>query len=245
MQIKRIPFLSRVAINMMVGLFLSCSFSAQGQTVLQDSIVTQRLQVLRQSLEKDKMQTRLWWYGWLGAYSAATIGQGVVFFTSHDKNTRQDMALGAATTLLGAAGQFISPFIPPKEPEDFFSMPENSTDERMKKVLAGEELFREWSQKERLALSWQNHLMTGAVNLTSGLVTWIGFKRTLWDGVVNFALNTAITEAQIWSQPTLSKKNYKNYCRKYLDAGNTTSYATGINWYIEAKPGGIGLKVVF
>jgi hypothetical protein len=215
------------------------------QNEIPDSLITKRLEFLEKTLKNDNTNTKRWWYGWLAGYSAATLGQGAVYFSSNSKTTRQDMVLGAATTFLGAAGQFITPLTPRKEIKNFFPLPSAFKDDRLKKLIIAENLLSECAKREKEARNWQNHALTGAVNLGSGLITWLGFKRTIWDGLANFALNTTITETQIWSQPTLAKRNYKNYCLKYLKNRESFSYTPEVNYYLEAFPGGIGIKVVF
>jgi hypothetical protein len=216
-----------------------------GQSQDNDPLLAAKLQFLKGSLERDHKQTQRWWYGWLSGYSVATVAQGAIYFSSENKILKQDMILGAATTILGTAGQFISPFIPNNEYKQFASYPESNHDEQLVKFAAAEKLLFEWSEKERLALTWQNHILSTTVNLCGGLVTWLGFKRTLKDGLINFAINTVVTEAQIWSQPTLAKRQYKKYCRNYLDGAGIYSYQPEITCFIEAKPGGIGLRIIF
>jgi hypothetical protein len=155
------------------------------------------------------------------------------------------MILGASTTILGAAGQFISPFIPNNEFDSFTSLPEKTEDDRIRKLAAAEELLKQWSEKERLALTWQNHILCTSVNIAGGLITWLGFKRTFKDGLINFAINTVVTETQIWSQPTLARRQYKKYCQRYFTGVETYSNYSDVNWYIQAKPNGMGLKIIF
>jgi hypothetical protein len=230
-------------ILLMVFIFQFSSLRAQNE--VPDSLVTERLQSLKTALEHDRVHTQQWWYGWLGLYSAATVVQGAIYFSSDDKSLRQDMALGAATTILGAAGQFISPLIPNKKVKQFNLLPENSSDNQMKKLAMAEELLQECIKHEAESRNWQNHAMTTAVNIGGGLITWLGFKRTAWDGFVNFAINEVVTETQIFTSPTFAKRNYKNYCRKYLNQDNAFSYTPEVNWYLEARPGGLGVRVVF
>jgi len=234
-----------VIIVLLLSVFCFHVKPVSGQKQDNDSLLAVKLQFLKGSLERDHQLTQRWWYGWLGAYSAATIAQGAIYFSSDNKSVRQDMILGAATTILGAAGQFISPFIPNNEYNKFALYSEGSCDEQLVKFEAAEKLLYEWSEKERLALTWQNHILCTAVNLGGGLITWLGFKRTLKDGLINFAINTVVTEAQIWSQPTLAKRQYKKYCRSYLEGAEIYSYQPEITCYIQAKPGGIGLKITF
>jgi hypothetical protein len=221
------------------------SLTVFGQVAKYDAVSNSKLHFLKEAIHTDHRQTQLWWYGWLGGYSAATVAQGAIYFASDDKNLKQDMALGAVTTILGAAGQFISPFKPNNEFAQFKLMAEGNDEEKLLKLAAAEKLLSQWSERERLALTWQNHILCTAVNLGGGLITWIGFKRTWKDGLINFAINEVVTEAQIWIQPTYAKRYYKKYCREFQAGMETYSYLPEVNWYIQAKPGGLGIKITF
>jgi len=243
---RNLTFTSVLLLLLILGLSVN---RVSGQAVKFDSVASAKFQFLEQSIKQDHQHTLRWWYGWLGAYSAGTIGQGVVCFTSNDLSLQQDMALGAATTILGVAGQFISPFFFNKEYDGFNNLPENSDEDKLQKLVAAEKLLNRWSERERMALTWQNHILPTAVNLAGGLITCFGFKRSfrdgLEDGLISFAINTVVTEAQIWTQPTLAKRNYKKYCQRYLTGNETYSYVPEVAWYIEALPGGIGIKIKF
>jgi hypothetical protein len=232
--------------SLLLILIFSAVFSKlQAQDQLTDSIVKEKIHFIQQTLDRDLVKTRQWWYGWLAGYSAATVAQGAVYLGSTEKSTRQDMALGAATTFLGAAGQFISPFIPGKLPETPNLAQGNSATDRLNNLAIGEELLHESAKREHRARSWKSHILCTSVNLGSGLVTWLGFDRSIWAGIGNFALNTAITEAQIWTQPIMAQRNYKRYQQKYIKGDVDLSYEPQVNWYFGAYAGGVGLKVVF
>ena len=227
-------------------LILSFEFTPlQAQNEIPDSLVIVRLQNIQNILDHDKTNTQRWWYGWLVGYSAATVVQGAVYFSSNETKMRQDMALGAATTLLGAAGQFISPLMPGTEPEQLNSISATSRSERLNKLAFAEKLLKDCAMREKLAGSWKYHALCSAVNMGGGLITWLGFNRSIGAGIGYFVLNTAITETQIWTQPTLAKRNYKKYLQKYPENGDGISYAPSVNYYLHAYPGGIGIKAVF
>ena len=215
------------------------------QSEASDSILSERIQFIEKSLKQDEQKTRLWWNSWLIGYSAATVGQGVVYFVSNDKSFRQDMALGAATTLLGAANQFLSPLMPRKDYNRLALLSSNSRDEKELKLQVAEELLKEHARCEKVARNWQAHALSTAVNVGSGVITWVGFKRNVWAGLGNFAINEIITEAQIWTQPLRAKRDYESYCRKYKSGDNSLSYKPTIDWYVGAYPGGASLKIVF
>src|SRR5512135_452469 len=57
---------------------------------------------------RDAKAVNMWWWGWLGGYSAATVAQGIAGISSGERSFRQDMFLSAATTFVGAVGQLVS-----------------------------------------------------------------------------------------------------------------------------------------
>jgi len=155
------------------------------------------------------------------------------------------MALGAATTLLGAVGQIITPMVPGYAPNHLALLNENNSDQRLIKLSVAEELLKSCSDREIEGRSWQVHTLCGLVNLGGGLITWLGFKRTIWSGVGYFAVNTLVTEAQIWSQPIRSIKDYQNYCKKYKN-GTTSFYLKyNLKCYVNVYPKSIILKLSF
>ncbi len=84
-------------------------FNISAQNEIPDSIVKERIRCIQNILEQGRTNANHWYYGWLAGYSAATLGQGTVCFISKDNMTRENMALGAATTCLGAIGQLLTP----------------------------------------------------------------------------------------------------------------------------------------
>jgi hypothetical protein len=215
------------------------------QDTLSDNMINERIRYIQTCLENEKPNANLWWKGWIAGYAAATVGQGISCLISDKKSTKQDMALGAATTLLGAAGQLFTPMVGCNAPGLLAKEPDSSSDERLAKLKYAEKLFENSAKREKLGRSWQAHALSGAVNLSSGLITWIGFKRSVWAGLGNFAFNMAITEAQIWSQPTRAIRDYKLYNSKYKSSSNPVVSKPEIQWFVSAYPGGISFRINF
>jgi hypothetical protein len=226
-------------------LFIFQLLPLSGQVNVSDSLLTEQLQDINKLLNQDKKNAQRWWYGWLIGYSAATVGQGIVYFSSENTSTRQDMAIGAATTALGAIGQILTPIVPHTSSFQDSQIHENISTELSAELMFSEELLKEIAIREKKGRSWKIHAVTGAVNISSGLITWLGFKRSVWDGVENFALNTAITELQIWTQPTRAIKDYKNYCIKYGSESKLEAAKPEKEWVVQVYPGGIIIKLNF
>ena len=192
---------------------------------------------------KDLAAAERWWYGWLAGYTAATAGQGVVFFTSDSKTLRQDMALGAATTFLGAMGQLITPVV--AKESDYPSYREYTSGEKSLSSEQAAALLKALAVREKEGRSWKTHAIAGVVNLGSGLITWLGYNRTFMDGLENFALNTLITEAQIWTQPMKAVRDYEKYCQKTGPGAETMSSGLDGEWSWSINPGGFYVRYVF
>jgi len=192
---------------------------------------------------KDKTGLERWWYAWLAGYSAATIGQGVIYFTSDNKTLRQDMALGAATTFLGAMGQVISPVLT-KSP-GYPSYRDYASGEKPLSDDQAAALLKALAAREKEGRSWKTHALAGVVNLGSGLITWLGYKRTFMDGLENFAINTVITEAQIWTQPMKAVRDYEKYCNTVGSGKEAMTSGRDGEWSWSIYPGGFYVRYVF
>ena len=116
---------------------------------------------------------------------------------------------------------------------------------QFRKLRIAEQLFKLNALTEKAGRSWEIHALNEAVNLSSGLITWIAYKRTVWDGVANFLLNSAITETQIWTQPTRTFKDYEEYCRKYKSGFISEINKIEPEFYLRTGVGNVSLSIVF
>jgi len=218
---------------------------AAPQSPASDSLPDSQLQELRGTVTHEVKSFQRWWNVWLAGYSAATVAQGVVSLTSEDKTLRQDMVLGAATTLLGAAGQIISPmFDYDSELRKSLAYLKTDSLQSLSRVQY-EELLKTLATREKEGRSWKTHATACAVNLGSGLITWLGFKRTFKDGLQNFALNTVVTELQIWTQPIRAVKAYERYSALGGDEQSTNPPGTYSEWNMSVYPGGFTFSLTF
>ena len=210
-----------------------------------DLEISERLQMIHKMLDKNERGAENWWNEWLVIYSVATVGQTAVACYTGNKSTREDMALGASTTLVGALGQFLSPVKSGYKVEQFQQYQNLPIESRKEALKQAETYLKMQAELVRVGNNWQKHAICGIVNLSSGLITWIGFKRSVWDGIANFALNTIVTEVQIWSQPGKAKRDYQKYCNLYGLSNFKPSIMPELELYAHVLPGGIGLDISF
>jgi hypothetical protein len=228
-----------------LSIFIFRDLPLYSQISDQDTLRHAQSSEFQSVVDHDRKSAQSWWYGWLAGYSAATAGQGIVYFSTDEKATRQDMALGAATTFLGAAGVLITPIVPRETSFQSRDIQPNDSSQMLFDITSSEELLKEIAQKEAEGRSWKIHAVTGAVNIGSGLITWLGFKRSVRAGFVNFAINTVITEAQIWTQPVKAIKDYQNYCTDNATSSIPHSLKPERKWYLCSYPCGFVLRLDF
>lgn len=232
----------KTSIILVVFCLFFCNIVMFGQDTAR---VSERIKVIQKILDRSIIQTDIWWYGWLGAYSAATVGQGVVAAVSDDLSVREDMVLGAGTTVLGAAFQLLTPLDVRAYANKLSEMPDSTADEKSKKLMAAELYLSDLAALEQGGRSWKIHAMNTAVNAASGLITWIGFKRSVWDGVANFLINSAITELQIWTQPTRTLRDFRKYQQQYLQQKPIHAKSNPAEFYLKTTPVGVLVGVRF
>jgi hypothetical protein len=234
--------------KILVFFLISASLTVRAQQIPADtSQIRERIRFIQEALEKSEKPLDVWWYGWLGAYSAATVAQGAIYFLSDDNVTKQDMLVGAATTLLGAGFQLITPIGTGRDADSLAKMPEKDYEQLAEKLQRAEKMLEINALKEKSGRSWQIHGLNTAVNLGSGLITWLAYKRTVWDGVANFLINSVITETQIWTQPTRTKKARDIYQKQYKSSEYQVNLrqAPQPEVYLQTFAGGVAVKIVF
>jgi hypothetical protein len=193
---------------------------------LSDDEIAERLNSIDLMLARNEKTANCWWYSWLGIYGAATVGQGIVAWKTDDISSRQDMIVSAGTTLVGFAGQLVFPVKSGYDNSMFAKTSGFSRKEGLDKLLKAEQMLKYQAERAKSGKNWQTHALNGAVNMAGGLITCFCFNREhpVKDGLVTFAIGMAVSEIQIWSQPTKAMKDYRQYCSKY-----------GLNGYVQAR----------
>jgi hypothetical protein len=220
------------------------------QTTIQntdnDSLVKEKLAFIENAFQEMQSNSKVWKYGWYATFSALAISQGTIALTTDNKDLQKGMALGTATSFTGIGGLVTNPLQSIKALKILQRMPANSVEERRIKLEMAEKLVKKSSEREINGKHWKSHATAGAINLAAGMITWLGFEKSIWEGLQTFAISTAIAELQILTQPRKSIKAYKEYQSRF-DANAKFSYRKKqqINWFVSASPIGFRLNVSF
>jgi hypothetical protein len=244
--------------------FLSLSAAdAQDKAALSDDQVKERLSFIEKALDSGQTCAKVWFYGWIAAYStgaAVQWGLSIAHWNDvkpaddspnapevRDRALAQDMLVGGTTTALGVCGLWLDPFLPAYGPSQLRSLPENTPEERRAKLPRAEELLRQCAQREKDGRGWLNHLLNMGVNAAAGLVTVLAFDRPWTDGLITFAAGEAVSLLNIYTQPRRAIRDLKNYEIKHWgQQGAYIPQAPSDNkWTFSLYPGGISLGLRF
>jgi hypothetical protein len=177
--------------------------------------IDSRLSWIENELTVEQAPSQWWWNGWLCAYGALTVGQTALFFITDSETTKQDMGVGAVETLLSTAGVlFFTPLQAKTAASDLTAYPSSTEKERGHKLDEAERLLKQSAEDEAFGRSWITHAIGFTASLAGGLVIWKGFDRPFADGVLNFAIAMAITEIQIFTQPSRLIDAYEKYPKR-------------------------------
>jgi len=219
--------------------------SLYGQASKRDSLDPGIRTDIKRLAAENRHAANTWWYSWLAGYGAATVVQTGIAVTSPELKTRQDMWNGAATTFLGVVGLLATPLVPKESEVNKLMSEGKDVGHIYTSSDFSESMLKDIARREQFGRSWKVHAVTGVVNIGSGLVTWLGFKRTFGEGMVTFAINTVITEAQIWSQPIRAVRDYKKYIQVRSNGKLAGPALPSKQWIMSATPGGLNIRLRF
>jgi hypothetical protein len=214
---------------------------AHAQT-MSDAEITRRLSFIERNLESGTAAADRWWYGWYAGWTALTAGEVVFALAATDRGFRVDSAVGAVSCSLGVIPLGFFPFVPRTAAASLRTLPATTPEERRRKLAAGERLLRTSAETEALGRSWINHTLGIGVSIAAGLVLALGYQRPV-TGTINVITGVALTEAQIFTQPTAAISAWRAYGLGKFETPPTATNTP--RWTIVPQPTGIGFAAVF
>ncbi len=160
---------------------------------------------LETTLDRAQGPARLWYFGWVSAYSAGLAARTTLAFASDDAGVRLDSRVGAVTIGIGLG---VTLALTPRSlfaGDRLRGAPAATLVESCLKVRLGESLLAEAAFWERAGKSWVAHVAGIAVNVGAGLYLGLGAQR--WaSGLLAIAGGVTVTELKILTQPTTASR---------------------------------------
>lgn len=206
-----------------------------------DAEVTKRLAFIEDRLEAGRPAAERWSYGWFGAYVGSTVVQFGVALGTTDPGLRADMAVGAASSALGVLPFAAFPFTPRFASAELAELPARTPAERARKLRLAEKLLEKCADKEAFGHGWMMQVGVLTVNVGIGLGLALGYDR-IRSGISTTLIGIAVSELQIFTQPTQAIDDWTAYQRGDLRRGEERS---GVTWQIAPAPGGMALGASF
>lgn len=183
-----------------------------------------RIQYIQQALDSGTPSAKLWWNSWVGFYSAATIVSLAAALTTKNEVMQITGGVSAGESLIGLSGMLIFPFKARTAAAELRSIAENTPTERSQKLVRAEELLKQSSDAERAGKSCLQHLLGVLVNAAGAAVVWPLYEDRInhaggiaWQQALElFIVGTAVSELQIWTEPSKAISDEKDYLKKYF-----------------------------
>ncbi len=182
-------------------LLLCLAFAAPVQASEQE-----RLEHAVQALEADRAPQAVYYGGWLGIQVALTVGQTAIALDPGElpegateveiRNHRGLWLTGAATALIGTVAMAVDP------PAALFAIPSDLEGAEARLAAA--------AKQEHQAQNWFAHFSGIALNGIAAGIQTFAFDSPV-DAGFNFLIGCLISEAIVWTRPTIAKRQYKNH----------------------------------
>jgi len=208
--------------------FTCPSLSAEGAAEgLSDQEVSERIDFIQDALDQGSTAAQRWWYGWIAFYSGATAFSFVVASLTDDRTLKATQTVSGFQSLVGLSGLLIAPFTGAYAAGVLRSTPEDTPPDRGKKLSKAERLLKKSAEREVEGRAWVQHALGILVNVAGALVIWKGYDKQIreagdepWrEALLSFALGTAVSQLEIWTQPTRAIGDWEEYQKKYAKSG--------------------------
>ncbi|MFO0613253.1 MAG: hypothetical protein U0414_11715 [Polyangiaceae bacterium] len=206
-----------------------------------DAEVTRRLAFIEARLDAATPAADRWSYGWFTAYTTLTVAQAGVALGTTDPGLRADMTVGAFSSAFGVLPFAVLPFKPRFAAAELSVLPARTPKERARKLGRAERLLEDAADAEAFGHGWMMQVGVLTVNVGIGLGLALGYDR-IRSGVSTTLIGIAVSEFQIFTQPTAAMEDWDAYRRGDLGAAAPSPAA---ELRLSPIPGGLAIGASF
>jgi len=186
----------------------------------------ERIEYIQRALDEGDFRATLWWWSWLGIYGVSTGASFYTAATTTNGGTKVIQNVYGVQSALGMAGILASRFASIYGAGELRAMPSGTADERAARLARAEGLLSSAAEDEEFGRSWISHALSAAVNGGGALVIWKGYDERLRnngkkpgkEALTCFVLGMAVSEIQIFTQPTRAIDDWSAYRSRYRRA---------------------------
>ena len=211
---------------------------AQEYQALNDEEIEARLRFLDSRLQELKKPSTYWQYGWSGFYGVSGIAQLYKAIDENDSDDEVKYFVGAAKSAGALALQLLKPLPVVEGMNVYEQMPRETREQKLARLEQAESLLRREAIRADSRYTLRPHMLTVGVNLVGAAI--IAAFGDSDDAFESAALGIAIGQANIWTQPSASRKHWNSYHQKFNGADKKA-----LDWRIVPGHKSIALQVNF
>ena len=189
---------------------------AQDNQALNEEEIEARLRFLDSRLQELKKPSSYWQYGWSGFYG---VSGGAQLYKAIDENDSDDEVkyfVGAAKSAGALAMQLLKPLPVVEGINAYEQMPSDTREQKLARLEQAESLLRREAIRSDTRYTLRPHMLAVGVNLIGAAV--IAAFGDSDDALESAALGIAISQANIWTQPSASRKHWDSYHQMFNGA---------------------------
>ncbi len=215
-----------------------------GQPGAGDPDVALRLAWIERVLDREAKATRVWQWGWVGFYGAATAVEGALLATAKTPPDRVNDGVSTAKAAIALAFTLVSPTAAAPSARDLRSRPAATPAERLAKLRHAESLLRHLAHEERDRRGWFPLIGGAVLNAAGGFITWAAYRGSGGNGWFGVASGLAVAQLQFHTTPTGAIRAWDAYERAGAGAALGPPPAV-VRWSITPTAGGMAATATF
>lgn len=202
-----------------------------------------RIAHIQRVLDEGQAAAERWWFLWtagFGVSAAINLAGGA---TSGEREDRGPLLVNGTKSLLAMAGLLLDPMVPAYAPGRLRAMPEETAEERRKKLVEAERLMEQSAAREKRGTSWGRYGLSLFINILGAAILLndpdvSSREKRNRQACLGLAAGVVAGTAAILTQPTRAVDDWRDYREKY---GRLPSPAHDVyrRWFITVHTGGI------
>jgi hypothetical protein len=178
-------------------------------TTLPDNVIEQRIRFIEEKLDSHKTHGQIWYWGWMGIDAGSAIGLGIIAGLDNHEDDAVNNGVNAGLGAIGVADLLLRPLEARHGADPIRSLPEETRDERIAKLRAGEEQMQRNAERASERTSVAMHAGNLFINGIAGVIVGLAGKTS--DAIITSTTGAIGGEINIWTQPWGPETDWEDY----------------------------------
>ena len=201
--------------------------------------VSQRIDWIESRFNRGAFHAKAWQYGWTTVFSASVLTRSYIVGSDKDANKQFDAGVGIFTSMSGLLSVMLKPLPSSNASALLSAMPEDTQEQRYKKLNKAEQLLKSSAFEEKRRRGWKIQAVFLAEQLLAGLAIGVVDDRPK-DGLKVATLGMLASELFTFTAPVQSISDWDAYANGTFSVTNKSS-----NLFLFPHPRGVQMALFF